>query len=135
MRDRPGGAELLRQAREVLLEELLASLPPDKRYDGLMVAAAMATAARELEAGEAPLRRAYAGLAGLYGEAAPAAADAAALEDSLLRLTSRLADEIRRGEHDADRRVHALLTEAVADRLRESNPEVLEAARDEPRAD
>lgn len=50
MNDHPQGDELLGTARRVLLDQLLPLLPPDKVYDTLMVANAMAIAARELAA-------------------------------------------------------------------------------------
>ena len=50
MNDRPHGNELLETARRVLLDQLLPLLPSNKVYDTLMVANAMAIAARELAA-------------------------------------------------------------------------------------
>lgn len=43
------GERLLETARDLLRDELLPALPPDKRHAALMVANAMAIAARELE--------------------------------------------------------------------------------------
>lgn len=48
MNNRPYGNELLEVARRTLLDELLPLLPPEKTYEALMVANAMAIAAREL---------------------------------------------------------------------------------------
>ncbi|MFW7340123.1 DUF6285 domain-containing protein [Pollutimonas sp. H1-120] len=48
MNNRPYGNELLSVARRTLLDELLPLLPPEKTYDALMIANAMAIAAREL---------------------------------------------------------------------------------------
>lgn len=48
MNNRPYGNELLDVARRTLLDELLPLLPPEKTYDALMVANAMAIASREL---------------------------------------------------------------------------------------
>lgn len=45
----PDGADLLATARRVLLDELLPQLPRDRTYEALMVANAMAIAARELD--------------------------------------------------------------------------------------
>ncbi len=47
MNNRPDGSELLAVARRVLLDDLLPLLPAEKTYDALMVANAMAIAARE----------------------------------------------------------------------------------------
>ena len=46
--DRPSGAELLDQARQELLEELLPALPRSLVLQARMIASAMAIAAREL---------------------------------------------------------------------------------------
>lgn len=51
--NRPAGDELLGIARRVLLDALLPLLPEAKTYDVLMIANAMAIAARELAAGQA----------------------------------------------------------------------------------
>jgi hypothetical protein len=48
MNNRPYGSELLTVARRTLLRELLPLLPPEKAYEALMIANAMAIAAREL---------------------------------------------------------------------------------------
>jgi hypothetical protein len=48
MNNRPYGNELLRAARQTLLDGLLPLLPADRTYDALMIANAMAIAAREL---------------------------------------------------------------------------------------
>lgn len=50
MNDHPAGDELLSTARRVLLDRLLPVLPPDRLYETLMVANAMAIAGRELAA-------------------------------------------------------------------------------------
>jgi hypothetical protein len=45
--EKPHAADLLATAREVVLNELLPALPPDKAFAARMVAAAMALALRE----------------------------------------------------------------------------------------
>lgn len=50
MSDRPDAKELLEAARAALMAEVLPLLPPDRRMTGLMVASALAIAARELAA-------------------------------------------------------------------------------------
>lgn len=50
MLEKPDGADLLATARDVVLRELLPSLPPDKAFAARMVAAAIALALREREA-------------------------------------------------------------------------------------
>ncbi len=107
MRDRPDGAELLHQARATLLDELAGELPETKRYDLLMVASAMAIAARELEA-----------LLAGDPEAAP---DAAAIASA-----RHLATDIRAGKRDGDPKLHDLLSRDAARRLALSNPKLLD---------
>lgn len=119
--DRPSGAELLAEARRTFLERLLPLLPAEHRYDALMVANAMAIAARELVAP-----------AGLLPEAAAVMRnerDAGATE-ALAALERRLAAEFRAGrydmpgaERDAARRYLRAATQA---RLRVSNPKALD---------
>jgi hypothetical protein len=53
MSDQPDGRALLEVARRTLLDKVLPALPPDKTYDVLMIASAMAIAARELASGAA----------------------------------------------------------------------------------
>ena len=119
MRDRPDGAELLRQARATLLEDLLPGLPEDRRYEALMVASAMAIAARELAVRE-DREAERAALEAILGAAK--GQDIAQALDSLLR---RLAAEIRGGKRDRDAEVHDLLLRDAADRLALSNPKRL----------
>jgi hypothetical protein len=119
MRDRPDGAELLHQARSVLLDELAGELPESRRYDVLMVASAMAIAARELEAGQG--REAErAALEALLGPASERD-----LEAALGDLNRRLAADIRAGRLDGDPRVHEVLGRDAAARLALSNPKLL----------
>jgi Domain of unknown function (DUF6285) len=124
MLDRPTGAELLAEARRTLLELLLPLLPADRRYDGLMIANAMAIAAREL-AGADSLRKAVDALAPLVqvesADAAPA--------EQVRQLEGQLARDIRAGVYDApgSRRDAArrYLREVTIARLQLSNPKAL----------
>ncbi|WP_372618306.1 DUF6285 domain-containing protein [Falsiroseomonas sp.] len=50
MLEKPGSADLLATAREVVLNELLPALPPEKAFQARMVAAAIALALREAKA-------------------------------------------------------------------------------------
>ena len=122
MNNLPGGADLLSIARDTLLSELLPLANGDARYALLMVANAMAIAAREAEAGDAAARSALARLEKLYGETP----SGDALESRLSEYERRLAQDIRAGVFDAhDDRQRALLThlrESVVERLRISNP-------------
>jgi hypothetical protein len=125
MTDKPDGAALLEEARRTLLETLLPLLPPERRYDGLMVANAMAIAAREAGQGDVPLREAAQQLSVLF----PAAATSESLKAQLLELDARLASEIRAGLCDAPgvRRdaICDYLRRSVTARLRLSNPKAL----------
>jgi hypothetical protein len=120
MPDRPDGPALLEEARRTLLESLLPLLPPERRYDGLMVANAMAIAAREAGQGESLLREAAAMLAALF----PAAA-AASLRD----FEAALARAIRAGQCDVPgphrAAVRDYLRRSTIARLRISNPKAL----------
>ena len=64
----PDAAELLRVARKLLREDLMEAVPSERRYEALMVANAMAIAARESAAGDADLRQELLMLTELYGE-------------------------------------------------------------------
>ncbi len=118
-------------ARKVLREELMPLLPEERRYDALMVANAMAIAARQIAFGDAPERRERQNLAGLLGETVEGDASTA-VSEAVGDLTRRLSAEIRSGEfdpgtprHDA---VHSFLLDVTIQRLRESAPKYLEAA-------
>ncbi|NDP42144.1 MAG: hypothetical protein GZ089_05405, partial [Aromatoleum sp.] len=51
MKDISDGEDLMATARDALLNELLPALPKDRRYAALMIANAMAIAARERRSG------------------------------------------------------------------------------------
>jgi uncharacterized protein DUF6285 len=119
MPDRPDGRTLLEEARRTLLETLLPLLPPERRYDGLMVANAMAIAAREAGQGADILQANAMQLAALFPGSAATASE----------LEARLAREIRNGACDdpGPRRdaVRAHLRWSARARLRLSNPKAL----------
>jgi AcrR family transcriptional regulator len=125
MTDNPDGAALLEEARRTLLEVLLPLLPPERRYDGLMVANAMAIAAREAAQGDAALREVVQQLSALF----PAASAGEDPRAHLRELEARLAGEIRAGLCDAPgvRRdaVSDYLRRSVIARARVSNPKAL----------
>ena len=136
MRDAPDALDLLAIARETLLNELVPALPPERRYDALLIASALAAAVRELEAGDAPEREDLRDLARLLGAGAgatdpPAAAGDAPLREELTRLNARLAAAIRAGAFDAPgpRRAELVrhLKAATVRKLRETNPKYLAA--------
>lgn len=125
----PDGAELLRVAQKVLREQLLTGIAREQRYEALMVANAMAMAARELEAGDTDVREELRMLAELYGDAA-VAESGNSVKEKVAALNKRLAKDIRSGVMDGAcaQGVRALLKAQVVARLRVSNPKYLKAA-------
>ena len=128
MMNRPRAADLLKTAREKLLEDVRPVLGDSARYTLAMVANAMAIAAREIEAGEAPALAALSRLEQLYGEP-PRNLTGLPLSDALSQQERRLARDLRSGHFDRDDdRQRALLEhlrESVIARLRISNPKAL----------
>ena len=116
--DQPDGAALLEAARRLLLDELAPLLPAERRYDGLMIANAMAIAGRELRDAGAAAAAAAQRLAAFYE-------DAAAAPELLAR---RLVADIRAGRFDdgpARERAVQLLRADLRGRLAISNPKAL----------
>jgi hypothetical protein len=105
MLEKPDAADLLATAREVVLNELLPALPPEKAFAARMVAAAMALAIRE------------------------GAADVTSLPSANLVLLAR---QIREGMHDPGTPRHAEVLGFLRDyaRLRASvsAPKALQTA-------
>lgn len=134
MAQRPDAAELLAIARQTLLERLLPALPADQKFDGLMIANALAIAGREIRDQSASQGRVAARLAALYDEVMPS--DAAEIAPMLARLEARLARDIRAGRFDGDaalrRTVFEHLWATAQDRVAISNPKALA---DEPAGD
>ncbi len=132
MRNQLSGAEILATARQTLLKELLPLLPPERKYDILMIANAMAIAARELETGDQDLRREYELLTKLYKDCEVSEIDDLhKIEACIHALKKRLAADIRAGVFDDNKdmgeTLHALLLELVMAKLRQSNPKHLKA--------
>lgn len=128
MRNSPDAAGLLHIARETLLDELLESVPEERRHMLRMAANALAIAAREAEAGEADLVKELRLLGELYGEDVVQAAGAS-LRERIAKMNKRFARDIRDGIFDGACApgVHALLMDQVRARLRISNPSYLSA--------
>lgn len=123
--DHASGAELLAEARRTLLETIMPSLPAQLRYDGLMIANAMAIASREITEGGAAQEAMWRALAGLREGANSGPFGAGALA----RLERQIASDIRAGLFDAAGsardRVRRVLRVITAERLRISNPKAL----------
>lgn len=128
-------ADLMATAREALLNEVLPSLPKDRRYAGLMIANVMAMAAREHARGGAALRDEAERLRTLLGGFDPLAPQPSDGDENELRALRRaLSVAIRRGRFDdsSSRRAlesHIALT--AADWVAISNPKVARAKRND----
>jgi hypothetical protein len=126
--DRASGDELLTEARRALLESVLPALPAHLRYQGLMIANAMAIGVREWAEGDGAVAAVLLELAGLYPDA-PMAASAESPAAALSSLEQRLARDIRAGVFDglglARERLRQALRAMTIARLRLSNPKIL----------
>ena len=128
MSDIPDATELLAIARSTLLEKLLPSVPEDLRYDALMIANAMAIAAREHAAGDTAMQAEVVRLAALLKQQCEPRTGAN-LMSARSDLNRRLAAHIRAGRFDDRDRAALLdhLAQTAADELAVSNPRALEA--------
>lgn len=125
MNDRPNAIELLDIARVTLLGAVLPRLPEDLRYNALMIANAMAIAAREhAEGGKVALAE-LARLRALFGESDDTGIGA--VQTALARYNSRLAAEIRTGYFGDEKRGALLdhLKKTVEAKLEVANPKAL----------
>jgi len=114
----PNAHELLEIARATLLEQLLPALPGELRYPALMIANAMAIAARENRLGAQAEDQEQARLAALVDDA----------PSTLPDLRRQLARAIRQGSHDAPQTRRTLvetLRQISVARLAISNPKAL----------
>jgi hypothetical protein len=99
--DRPSAAELLEAVAEYLFAELRPVVPREQRFRLLVAANVCAVVARELEAGDAPLREDLALFNELLGRAAPETAlEGVDLEEAVREAESDLAAALRSGELD-----------------------------------
>ena len=117
-RDRPGGVGLLALGRELLIEELLPLLPPQRERELRLVATAMAIAEREAGAGAGWTDDILQRLAGIY-------------EGTGDRLMHPLAADLRTGAFEScaarAAAARAILWRLTICKLRESNPQFLAA--------
>ena len=129
MSDRPNGAELLKAAREALTRELVPELPEGRRYLALMVANAMAIAARELELGDGATRAELTSLRMLFEE--PGEDTSEDVADRLDALNRRLCERIRAGQFsggDAEARLRDHLRRSVEARVAIANPKAFKTS-------
>ncbi|MFK3789143.1 MULTISPECIES: DUF6285 domain-containing protein [Pseudomonas] len=114
----PNAHELLEIARQTLLEQLLPALSAELRYPALMIANAMAIAARESRLQARVCSQEQELLGALTEGAGP----------SLPETRRQLAQEIRQGRHDARQQQLALvkaLRQVTVARLAISNPKAV----------
>jgi len=126
IRDLPTGAGLLALGRELLLENVLPLLPPERHRELRLVATVMAIAEREAASGDAPAQEIAARLCDLYGPRASrprCGQEAGSPKDDLLR---RFAADLRAGAFErCESRVRiarAILWRLTILKLREGNP-------------
>lgn len=121
MADRLAHTDLLSVARQLLRDELIGELPPERKYDGLMVANAMAIAARGARLGriDQPPADYLQTIGQLLGEAVPG-------EDLVRQLVGHLRDGGFAAGTPRGRDLHALLLKEARRRLEISNPRYLE---------
>jgi hypothetical protein len=127
MNDISDAADLLATARDALTQDLLPSLPRDKRYVGLMIGNVIGIAMRELQAGSLALADEAQRSARLLEHHGAARRDDGAASD-LADLRRRLCQAIRAGEFDAPPARSALMSHLArtsADWVAISNPKAL----------
>ena len=130
MKDISDAVDLIATARETLLNELLPSLPKDRRYAGLMIANAMAIALREQHSAADAARDEAARIRDLLADFG--AEGAPHLPDQFPALRRALCVAIRGGDFDAASRESALMEHlalTAADWVAISNPKALGADR------
>lgn len=129
MSERPDAQDLLQVARDELMQLLLPALPASLRYQALMIANAMAIAARESASGHAAGMQELAGLCQLLQEDAGLQLHDQSLQQALQQLRKRLAGQIRQGRFDPPGDRHAALMLHLAGTVKAkvaiSNPKAL----------
>jgi hypothetical protein len=125
MKVEPDAGDLLETARDLFVAELLPALPSERRYEALMVANAMAIAARDASADGEDDARELATLAALLPDAPALGNDPAT---RLRMANAELARRIRAGAFASATQRESLLAcleAATARRLAISNPKLL----------
>ena len=134
MQDRPTYDELLAAIEMFLDKEIVPNVPGSRGFHARVAANALRIVRRELEHREEQFLAEWQGLDALLGPAARPAT-IAALADALQERNRQLAERIRSGDADegefsAQVRAHVLST--VADKLRVSDPGLLERSASDP---
>jgi hypothetical protein len=130
MRDISDAADLMATAREALLSELLPALPKERRYVGLMIANALAIAAREHRLGADAARSEAGRLRNLLVSIGLPAerASGAGVANDVSALRKSICAAIRAGCFDdpaLERTLAAELMHTVQDWVAISNPKAL----------
>jgi hypothetical protein len=131
MQDRPTAGELLDAVRAFLEEEVVPRLEGRPRFHARVAANVLAILARERATEEATLAAEWARLAALLHLPPPAPSGRDALAGAVRDATAALAEQIRRGEADAEpfaRAVRAHVRASVEEKLRVANPRHLAGA-------
>ena len=131
MQDRPEAREMVEAVAGFLQGEVVPALAdPRLRFRARVAANMLAVVARELGAGEAPLRQEWRRLVALLDESAAAPpCEGDELRDSVRALTRSLCARIRAAEADEGPWHDAVLAHAeqtVIEKLRIANPRYLE---------
>lgn len=120
--DRPEAAELLDAVAEFIFSDVREWAPREKRFLVLVAANLCAVVARELRAGEQPLREDLVLFRELLGDPATSTPAGEELRDAVLAAEAELAARIRSGELDGT-------IDELTDRLRDHVRRKLEVAR------
>ena len=133
MQDRPTYDELLAAIEGFLDSEIVPNVPGARGFHARVAANAIRIIRRELELEDEQLAAEWSGLEALLG-AAPLPAGRAALRERLRSRNSELCDRIRKGaadEGDFARQAFAHVRRTVVDKLRVSNPDLLQRSEGE----
>jgi hypothetical protein len=118
MRDLPTSLDLLALARELLLDELLPHLPPERRRDAHLIATTMAIASREASAGQGWQKEVEQTLGDFYGETG---------NEHLPRFAADLRNGAFETSPSRAAAARAILWRLTIEKLREGNPHFLAA--------
>jgi hypothetical protein len=124
MRDLPASLDLLALARELLIDELLPLLPPERERDAHLIATAMAIASREAKGGTGWQTVLRGTLRGFYAEGGPGDGEGG-------DILARFAADLRNGAFETSpsraAAARVILWRLTIEKLREGNPQFLAA--------
>jgi hypothetical protein len=128
MQDRPTYRELLAAIERFLDEEIVPNTPGSRGFHARVTANAIRTVRRELDLEDEQLAAEWAGLDALLA-AAERPSGRAALREALASRNAQLCERIRTGDADSGdfgKRVREHVRGTVREKLRVSNPDLLE---------